>query len=73
MDLLADHHRRVPQRDLPGAVVEDPHGDYIAANAAVFAKYGARFIVRGGPFDAPEGVARARNVVLEFPSLQAAR
>ncbi|MBN8891070.1 MAG: hypothetical protein BGP12_18880 [Rhodospirillales bacterium 70-18] len=47
--------------------------DYIAANAAVFAKYGARFIVRGGPFDAPEGVARARNVVLEFPSLQAAR
>jgi uncharacterized protein (DUF1330 family) len=47
--------------------------DYIAANAAPLAKYGARFIVRGGPFDNPEGRARARNVVIEFPSLQAAR
>jgi uncharacterized protein (DUF1330 family) len=47
--------------------------DYVAANAAPLAKYGARFIVRGGTFDAPEGSARARNVVIEFPSLQAAR
>jgi uncharacterized protein (DUF1330 family) len=47
--------------------------DYIAANAAPIARYGGRFIVRGGPFDAPEGTSRARNVVIEFPSLQAAR
>ena len=47
--------------------------DYVAANAAPLARYGARFIVRGGPFENPEGSARARNVVIEFPSLQAAR
>ncbi len=39
---------------------------YVAANAAAFKKYGARFIVRGGTFEAPEGTPRARNVVLEF-------
>ena len=39
---------------------------YVANNAAAFKKYGARFIVRGGTFEAPEGKARARNVVLEF-------
>lgn len=47
--------------------------DYVAANAAPLARYGARFIVRGGAFDNPEGTARTRNVVIEFPSLQAAR
>ena len=48
--------------------VTDPTGyqKYVAANAAAFRKYGARFIVRGGPSEAPEGTARARNVVLEF-------
>jgi len=39
---------------------------YVAANGAAFKKYGARFLVRGGQFEAPEGTARARNVVLEF-------
>jgi uncharacterized protein (DUF1330 family) len=47
--------------------------DYVAANALPLAKYGARFIVRGGAFENPEGTARARNIVIEFPSLQAAR
>lgn len=46
--------------------------DYIAANAAAFAKHGARFLVRGGRFENLEGAARARNVVIEFPSYQAA-
>src|ERR1700733_5414323 len=48
--------------------VSDPAGyqEYVAANAAAFRKYGARFIVRGGRFEAPEGTARARNVILEF-------
>ena len=39
---------------------------YVAANGAAFKKYGARFLVRGGQFEAPEGKPRARNVVLEF-------
>jgi uncharacterized protein (DUF1330 family) len=48
--------------------VSDPEGykEYVAANAAAFSKYGARFLVRGGQFEAPEGTPRARNVVLEF-------
>lgn len=51
---------RVDVTDLAG------YQEYVAANAAAFAKYGARFVVRGGRFEAPEGKARARNVVLEF-------
>jgi uncharacterized protein (DUF1330 family) len=45
---------------------------YITANAAALNKYGARFLVRGGQFHCPEGQARQRNIVLEFPSYQAA-
>jgi uncharacterized protein (DUF1330 family) len=48
--------------------VSDPEGykAYVAENAIAFAKYGARFIVRGGQFEVPEGTSRTRNVVLEF-------
>lgn len=45
---------------------------YQQANAAPFAKYGARFLARGGPQTNLEGVLRPRSVILEFPSLQAA-
>ena len=51
---------------------DDAYKAYLAANAAAFAKFGARFVIRGGPFEAPEGTARSRNVVIEFPSYQAA-
>ena len=48
--------------------VTEPEGykAYVAANAEPFRKYGAKFIVRGGTFDAVEGKSRSRNVVLEF-------
>ena len=45
---------------------------YVKANAVPFAKYGARFIVRGGPSECKEGTTRDRTVVIEFPSYQAA-
>jgi uncharacterized protein (DUF1330 family) len=48
--------------------VTDPEGyqGYVKANAEAFRKFGARFIVRGGQFEAPEGSPRSRNIVLEF-------
>lgn len=44
----------------------DGYKDYVAQNGAVFKHYGAKFLVRGGTFDAKEGTARSRNIVLEF-------
>jgi uncharacterized protein (DUF1330 family) len=54
--------------------ISDPDGyaGYVAANPAIFAGFGGRFLVRGGPFEAPEGVSRVRNVVIEFPTYAAA-
>jgi uncharacterized protein (DUF1330 family) len=45
---------------------------YRSQNGVAFKKYGARFLVRGGDFEAAEGEARPRNVVIEFPNLKAA-
>ena len=55
--------------------VDDPeiYEKYKAANAAPFAEYGARFLVRAGAQEAMEGEARPRTVVLEFPTIEAAR
>ncbi len=50
----------------------DAYKEYVAANAAAFAKFGGRFVVRGGQFQNPVGTSRSRNVVIEFPSYQAA-
>jgi uncharacterized protein (DUF1330 family) len=48
--------------------VTDPEGykDYQTANAVAFRKYGARFLVRGGSAEQPEGRVRSRHVVIEF-------
>ncbi len=52
----------------------DPEGykPYIVANAMPFGKFGARYLVRGGRCEVMEGRQRARTVVLEFPSYEAA-
>jgi uncharacterized protein (DUF1330 family) len=55
----------------------DVHNDegykpYAAANPAIFKKFGGRFVVRAGRFEAPEGTPRSRNVVIEFPDYQSA-
>ncbi len=48
--------------------VDDPEAykKYIEANVVAFAKFGARFLVRGGVAQIREGKARARHVVIEF-------
>jgi uncharacterized protein (DUF1330 family) len=51
---------------------EEGYKPYAAANPAIFRKFGGRFIVRGGPFEAPEGTSRSRNVVIEFPDYESA-
>ena len=55
--------------------VRDPaaYEAYRVANAAAFSKYGARFVVRGGPQEVREGTARGRTVVIEFDSVETAR
>jgi uncharacterized protein (DUF1330 family) len=55
--------------------VRDPerYKDYVATAKPAFEKYGANFLVRGGAHEGMEGKARARNVVIEFASIQAAR
>ena len=51
---------------------QEKYKAYVAANAEPFKKYGARFLVRAGRFENPEGTSRMRNVVIEFPTYQAA-
>ena len=50
--------------------VTDPQAyeQYRLANAVPFAKYKARFLVRGGTATVKEGTGRSRNVVIEFDS-----
>lgn len=55
--------------------VTDPeaYAGYQKLAPAAFARYGARFLARGGAAEVLEGPALDRHVVIEFPSLQAAR
>ena len=56
--------------------VEDPevYKLYTAQTPALIANHGGRFLVRGGPVETLEGpVFGDRMVVIEFPSLEAAR
>jgi len=47
---------------------DEQYKAYVAANAGPFKAFGARFLVRAGRFENPEGSSRTRNVVIEFPS-----
>lgn len=51
----------------------DAYADYQALAPAAFARHGARFLARGGASEVLEGPALDRHVVIEFPTLQAAR
>jgi len=52
---------------------EEGYKSYADANPAIFKKFGGKFVIRSGKFECPEGTARMRNVVIEFPDLAAAR
>ena len=55
--------------------VTDPqaYAEYAKDAAEAIRKYGGRPLVRGGAYEALEGEARARNVVLEFESFEHAK
>jgi uncharacterized protein (DUF1330 family) len=52
---------------------QERYPDYLAAAKPAFEKFGANFIVGGGPFDSMEGSSRDRNVVVEFKDLATAK
>lgn len=52
---------------------DEGYKPYALANPAIFKKFGGKFIIRGGKFEAPEGTSRSRNVVIEFPDYAAAQ
>jgi uncharacterized protein (DUF1330 family) len=56
------------------ATVTDPeaYGRYAKLATEAIAAHGGRFLARGGRYVQLEGNDRARNVLAEFPSLEAA-
>lgn len=51
----------------------EAYAGYQALAPAAFAAHGARFLARGGAHEVMEGPVLERHVVIEFPSLQAAK
>ena len=54
--------------------VHDPEAykAYVETATPAYREFGANFLIRGGEFDPVEGPSRSRNVVIEFPSYEAA-
>ncbi len=50
----------------------DNYPKYLAQDALAFEKYDAKFHVRGGKCEGPEGPIRSRHVVIEFESYESA-
>ena len=52
----------------------DSYKQYIEGAGSAFREFGAKFLARGGPFEIAEGSdLGGRHVVIEFPSLEAAK
>ena len=51
----------------------DAYQEYVRRDTPVLEAHGGRFIVRGGASEVREGAFKDRHVVIEFPSLDAAR
>jgi uncharacterized protein (DUF1330 family) len=54
--------------------VRDPevYKQYVETAKPAFERHGAKFLARGGRTEALQGTARARNVLIEFPSMEEA-
>ena len=54
--------------------VRDPetYKSYVETAKPAFERHGAKFLARGGRTETVEGTSRARNVLIEFPSMDEA-
>jgi len=52
--------------------VRDPetYKKYVETGRPAYLRYGAKFLARGGRTEVLEGASRARNVVIEFASME---
>ncbi|HVV26612.1 MAG TPA: DUF1330 domain-containing protein [Rhizomicrobium sp.] len=52
--------------------VQDPetYKKYVETGKPAFERYNAKFLARGGRTESLEGVPRARNVLIEFASME---
>ena len=81
LERLAEIYRGLGETTLPKGYwiahvdVKDAKGyeDYRNAIAAPLSKFGAKFLIRGGSQEVPEGSCKARTVLIEFPNLTAAK
>ena len=52
----------------------EPYKEYVRQNSEIVGKFGGKFLVRGGEMEVLEGECPyPRAIVLEFPSVEAAR
>ena len=78
---IAQIYRELGEKNLPKGywivhvkvTNEEGYGEYKRASSAPLAKFGGKFLVRGGSQEVPEGPGRARTVVIEFPNFAAAK
>jgi uncharacterized protein (DUF1330 family) len=51
----------------------EAYAEYVKGATEAIRKYGGRPLARGGAYEALEGEARPRNVIIEFESLEQAK
>ena len=81
LNRIAEVYRGLEEKKLPKGYwivnieIKDAEGyeNYKKASSEPLSRYGAKFLVRGGAQEIPEGSSKARTVVIEFPDLRAAQ
>ena len=58
--------------DLNSGADPEKYKKYVETAKPAFERHKAKFLARGGKTEVLEGKARARNVIIEFPSMEEA-
>lgn len=51
----------------------DEYAEYAKLAGPAVAKFGGKFLARGGAYEVMEGQARSRNVIIEWPDMDTAK